>query len=300
MVLQVFSASHILVLLAAAVCVLALYFPLRRATETTKRNVIILLMAVNIIQHFFKHIIYPHIFARGLHLDNTAYNICAFLIIFSPLMHFCKSRSAKQFIAYVGTISGAIALLVPFWFFGKNIFAPNIVWEFIRFFICHELLLLTSLLPALWGRVRFCHGDGWKFGLYFICMLFSILLNNIIFLLLTDKSAPDHLYQSLLAVNPAGIMGPPANNSPFNALIKVVEALSPAIFLGGAGRVYTPILWYAVPLYYGITLIALLLGAIFDRKNFVADFRALFLHQATPPARKKLPVPYNRKALGQK
>lgn len=290
MTLQFFSFTHILILLVAAGIVLLLYFLFKNSEETTRRNFIILLMSLNIIQHFFKHILYPHIFAGGLHLDNTAYNICAFLILFSPLFHFGKSESARQYIAYVGTVSGALALIVPFWFFGKNIFAAGVIWEFIRFFLCHELLFVTSLLPVLWGRVRFRHGDGWKFGLYFIGMLCAILLNNTVFLLMTDTTAPDHLYQSLLAANPAGIMGPPAYNSPFNVLIKAVEALSPVVFLGGAGKVYTPILWYAIPLYYGITLIALALGAITDRKNFIADFRAVFLHKGTPPERNKLPV----------
>ncbi len=298
MVLQVFSASHILVLLVSAGLIFAVYFPLRHALEVTKRNVIILLMALNILQHFFKHIIYPHIFSRGLHLDNTAYNICAFLILFSPLFHFGKSRSARQFIAYVGTIAGAVALIVPFWFFGKNIFAPNVISEFIRFYTCHELLFITSLLPVLWKRTEFCHRDGWKFGLYFIGMLAFILLNNTIVLLMTDRGAASDLYQSLMSANAAGLMGPPSNNSPFNALIAAVEVLSPSIFLGGAGRVCTPILWYAIPLYYGITFIAFILGAIFDRKNFVADFRAVFLHKGTPPERKKLPVPYKRKRTG--
>lgn len=296
--MNLFSPCYILTVFIAAGFVAAMFFLFRNKSETTKRNIIILLMAINIIQHFFKHYIYPHTFSTGLKLDNTAYNICAFLILFSPVLHFGKSDSARQFLAYAGAIAGAVAILVPFWFFGKTISSPEIVWEYIRFFVCHELLFASSLLTVLWRRVKFRHGDGWKFGLYFVGMLCAILLNNTVFLLMTDRTAADHLYQSLMSANAAGLMGPPSNNSPFNALIKVAEILSPSIFLGGGGKPYVPVLWYAIPLYYGITLIAIALGAITDRKNFTADFRAVFLRKGAPPIRKKLPArPKTRRPL---
>ena len=270
MVLQVFSASHILILLITAGIIFAIYYPLRHAAEATKRNVIILLMALNILQHFFKHYIYPHIPANGLQLDNTACNICAFLILASPFMHLCKSRSARQYIAYVGTISGAVAILVPFWFFGRDIFAADVIWEFIRFYSCHALLFTTSLLPVLWGRVRFCHGDGWKFGLYFLGMLCVLLLNNTIFLLMIDKTAAGNLYERLLSANAGGFMGPPAYDSPYSVLVKIAEALSPAIFLGGAEGVYTPILWYMTPIYFLMTPVAYGLATLWQilKKKF--------------------------------
>ncbi len=283
-----FSPYHLLSILAEIGFVFVLDVSFRNRSAWAKQCVIIVLMALNILQHLFKNFIYPHLLGNGFGLINTVYNVCAFLILFSPIFHFSPSGSMRQAIAYIGSIAGIIAVVVPFWFFGQSLSSPNILSEYIRFWVCHTLLLASSLLPVLWHGVKFNYLDAWKFALYFIGMLCVLLLNNTLVCLADGAATADALFSRLSALNPIGIMQPPDNNSPFLVLVKAAEALSPSVFLGGNGKPYTPILWYAFPVGIGVTLAGLLLGAIFDRKNFCADMKLLFLHRGTPPVRTRL------------
>ena len=63
-------------------------------------------------------------------------------------------------------------------------------------------------------------------------------------------------------------MHPPAS---FGWLSNIISALSPNIFIGNAeGNVYIPILWYAIPMYIFITVLAFAIGALLDREGFKA------------------------------
>lgn len=287
MQMYILSPLYVLTLAVAAGFVAALFFLFRHSAERTQRDIVILLVAINIIQHIFKHQIYPHLNGKLFGMDNTVYNFCAALICFSPFLHFSKRNSAKEFICILGTISGGIALAVPFWFFGKTLNTPALISEYIRFYLCHVLLLTSSILPALWGRVRFRFTDEWKYGLYFIFLLCVILFNNTIFLI-TFAGGEIDLYPALMGYNAFGIMGPPPN-VPTQKLLQIAEMLSFSCFLGGNGQLYTPILWYALPLYEGITIIACILGALFDRKDFVTGNKLLFRKPLPAPERPMLP-----------
>lgn len=253
-----FDPSHLLSLLFAAALVLALYFPLRKKSPRAKKIALGIVIGVNIGQHFLKSFVWPHLWGSGFTLENTAYNVCALLILATPFCVYGKSGVLKQFLFYAGTCAGTFALLFPFWFVGKSL----LQWEFVRFWFCHALLLASSVLPGLWGMVPFRMRDGWKFGLLALGALCIILLNNVIFLLAFGQTDGSDLYEALLAHNPVWLAGPPQGD---NVLKTVLVALCPPPFRGGEGRAFTPILWYAVPVYAVITAAAYALGAIAER-----------------------------------
>lgn len=283
-----FSPYHLLPVFAELGFVFVLYVCFRGRSAWAKRAVIIVLMALNIAQHFLKHYIYPHILTQTFALDNTLYNVCAYLILLSPFMHFGKSPSARQFIACVGSVAGSIAVIVPFWFFGKDLSEPAILSEYLRFWVCHALLCASSVLPILWHGVTFNYLDVWKLPFHFLGMLCVLLLNDTVVLIGSGSAAAETLYARLAALNPIGIMGPPNNNFPFPALISAVVALTPSVFLGGNGKPFTPILWYAFPLSVALIVVGILVEMVLDRRNFFADMRLLFLRKGTPPVRKRL------------
>ena len=268
MVLNYFNYAHIITLLASAGFIAAFYFPLRNKSVFAKEVAIYFLMGVNITQHFFKFLIWPHLWGTGLGIGNTAYNVCAILIIASPFVYLGKSTLLKQYVAYVGTIGAAVTLFFPYWFIGIDFLS----WEFLRFWTCHTLLVATSLLPALWGLVKFDYRDGWKFGLIFLLMLALILTNNIAFLLAFGEATSDTLYDALLAHNPLWMMSPAGG---FEALKPVFEGLSPSIFLETESHPYIPILWYAIPMYIMFTIIAYILGGVIDRKRLWGSTKTL-------------------------
>ncbi len=250
-----FDWRHILSLLAIIALTLALYFPLKKRSERAKKIAIGCIIGLNLFQHLFKFLVWPHMWGTGFALENTAYNACAFLILFAPFAVFGKNKLFRQYFAYVATCAGAVASLFPVWFVGKSL----LTWEFVRFWFCHALLFLSGLLPALFGFVPFRWKDGWKFGLLFLLMLCLLLVNNVVFLIACEGVTGDALYERLLVQSPLWLMGPSDEG---NLAAKILSALTLPIFRGGAGKPYTPILWYALPVYLAATALGYGFGGL--------------------------------------
>jgi hypothetical protein len=226
-------------------------------------------MLINTVQHLLKSVVYPQYWGLGFTALSTAYNMCALLILVSPLALLLKSKILKSFIFYVGTSAGFLALLIPYWNIGDDMFDP----EVIRFFICHAFLLASSILPLITGL----HKPSYKFfpyvGLCFFSSLGIILLNDTVCVLLGIYPGVEHLSltDALKAINPVWSFGPP---DVFSWLLDLARVFSPSewVFDNAAGAPL-PILWYIIPAYIIMTLVAFPICVLADRKNFIADFR---------------------------
>lgn len=254
------------------VIVAALFFMFRRRSAAAKKAVVLIIMAVNILQHVLKQFIYPHYFGNAYpDLINTAYNMCATLILLSPVIFFSRSRAFRQFLAYVGTIAGLLTMAVPHWYIGQTM----LQWDVFRYYFCHGMLVASSFLPAAWGLYKMCWRDFWKFPFIFFFMLILIAFNDLVFWCLGvvgDYTQP--FFEVLYDANPCWMMHP---NEGFSFLLPVIDFFTPDIFFGdAAGKPYTPILWYAIPLTLLIWILGLLFGLIFDGKNMVSDIKAAF------------------------
>lgn len=257
------SWIHILTLILVAGLIVGVYFLLRKKPREIKLRLLYILAVVNVVQHLFKFWIWPHVWGTGFSHSNTAYNVCAVMIFLTPFFLSKNSGAWRETVAYIGTFGCALSIFIPYWFVGQSLAKFGIFWEYMRFLFCHTTLLATSLLPALWGMVRFRLKNFWKIGLCFFTVLAAILVNDVLCICtgLTGGSAAT-LYETLAELNPLWMFRPPDN---FQFYVKIITALSPAIFLGGKSGVYTPILWYFVPVYCGITLLAALLNFLAER-----------------------------------
>ena len=104
---------------------LILYFIARNESDCVKKVVVLFVALLNVAQHLFKGKIYPQYNGNvPLHL-STAYNVCAFLILVSPFIILFGNSLLKNFLTYVGSFAGMIAMVVPYWFIGKTAFS----WE---------------------------------------------------------------------------------------------------------------------------------------------------------------------------
>lgn len=252
--MKLFDAMHMASLLGIAVLFIGLYFPLRKRSKRAQLIALGIIMGLNILQHIFKIFVWPHMWGEGYSVKETAYNVCAFLILLCPFSVYGKSDLLKQFQFYIGTCAGIFAPLFPLWFLNTSLLS----WEFVRFWVCHTLLFLSSFLPGLFGMVKFRMRDGWKFGFLFLGMLALILANNALFLTLFGYR-DEAFTEQLFAQGVVWMMGPPAGD---NLLKDILVALCFPIFKGGEGTHYTPILWYALPVYASITAAGYALGAL--------------------------------------
>lgn len=262
------------ILLAVGACV-GLFFLLRGRSEAIRRRAVLIISFINLAQHLLKGIIYPHYWGDFSPHLSSAYNVCAFLIISSPFIWLFGGELLKNFIVYLGTIAGMIAMLVPYWFIGQSAFQS----EAYRFYLCHSLLFISSILPPLLGLVKLRWRHFWKIGLLFLAMLGIIIVNDIIFLALGlyPTTNPSDIYASLCEINPCWSIVPPQG---FEWLIKIIGIFSPSFLMGGnSSGFYVPILWYAIPMYIGITLVSFIVCISVDFKaftGFCSDAREKF------------------------
>ena len=268
MKINYFSLAHITYIAIALASVFLLYKFLRKRSYAFQRNFILTLIILNVFQHLFKLEIYP-MYDGGFSALCTAYNMCAVLILSSPIAHFVKWPPLRDFLYYVGSVAGFIAILIPYWNIGEDAFT----WSFFRFFICHLLLFVTSLLPLLLSHHKPSWKCFWRIGIGFFIALLLILINDVLCLYLDIYAglSKNDVWGSLAIANPCWTFGPPES---FSFVLDIVNVFSPDYFVfGGKGGAPIPILWYLIPLYIGITLVSFPICALFDKENFKADMK---------------------------
>jgi len=265
------SLFYVLMLLGLAVLAAGTWLILRRCSAKTQRFAVLGLMLLNVAQHLLKPWIYPMYRGQGFSHIMTAYNMCATLILLSPLALLCKNRLLKNFVFFVGSVAGVVAVAVPVWYIGKPV--ADLGWDYARFYICHALLFVTSLMPLVLGLHRPSYREMWHVGVGFLLALCVILLNDFAVMAMGCYPGADirSFYQSMLKINPCGLMGPP---QALPWVEKLVRPLSLPVFMGAnPGGMYVPILWYAIPIFLGITVASAILFGVLDRDNLRTDLR---------------------------
>lgn len=241
----------------------------RKRSERAKKAIVLTLALLNVLQHFFKQYLYPHLWGNGFDYTNTVYNVCSFFIVATPFILLSKSGTWKDFITYAGSSAGLITMLVPHWYVGGSPFRS----EILQFYVYHGLLFCTSLLPVILGLHKISWRNFWKIGIVFYLCNILVLFNNIIVICIQGQA--DNLYAVLTEQNPLWMFAPPPEEG-FAFFAELVAALSPKIFFDPANGVCVPILWSAVPLYLVITLLSFIIACFADGGNLDSDLRAFF------------------------
>ena len=272
MVIRYGSLAHILSILFAIALCAALFFLLRGKSRKTQRTVILAIMALNVFQHLFKSVVYPQYAGLGFTSLNTAYNMCATLILLSPIAMLVDLKPLRDFVFYIGSVAGLAVLFVPYWSIGKTLFDP----EFLRSFICHAMLFISSILPLLLGHHKPSYKCAFMLGADFLAVILIIILNDAACVLLGIYPGVEglSLADALYKISPVWSFGPPEE---FSWVVRIVDVLSPDAFVGNGGATpIVPLLWYAIPLYLGITLIALPICIAADLGRFKEDAGKIF------------------------
>ena len=259
------SPRHILYIAIPIVVTALLFLIFRKSSTKTKRVVVFALTVINVLQHLLKAYIYPQYAGESFGARSTVYNMCAFLILASPIIFLIGSELWQNFIFYIGSIAGLFSILSTYWLTIST-------QEQIRFVICHGLLFVSSFLPWLFGIYKVNYRKCWRLPFVFFMALGTLIVNDTILYALGMVDNSRNLYDVLSSSNPCWVMHPP---SEYPIVEKLVAPFTPSVFLSSRGGVDTPILWYAFPLYILITSVGFILGAILDRKRFCSDIKAL-------------------------
>ena len=179
MYLKYGSLAYILSVALPIVFIAIAYLILRKRSVKTQKIVILVLLIINVIQHFFKSWVWYPVYHGVFDFRNITFcNVCATTIILSPVAFLCKNKALKDTQFFLGIFGGIMSLWIISVEEGVYMFNP----EFIRYVTCHAILMMTSALPVLLGLHTLSMRNFWKVGLHFLVVEVIVFLDNFIIL----------------------------------------------------------------------------------------------------------------------
>ncbi len=273
--IQMFNLWYFVFIIISVGGFFGLYFLLKNKNKTTVKIVLISLMAFALILHFLKGLFPPYSLDYDRHLrDSWFINICGANIALFPFMLISKNKHVKDYMFFIGVLSGLIAICYPI----DPILKENQAAEWIdvlRFYLHHNLLWYVPLLMVVLKIHKIEYRRVWATPVIFLCVMLFIMLNQV--------------FQSELGF--IGLRGddihaiPYVNNSliwgPDGSISKLIDWACPQFFktipVGpNAGETkYWPWFWLVVPCFVILIPVCFLISLIFDYKQFKEDFISL-------------------------
>jgi len=278
MIIEMFNIWYFFWLCLAAAATTGLYFFLRNRSYAFQRTVLFLFLALGFIMHFTKAFYPPYSVDEARMLrDSWFVNICAANIALFPIFFFSKSKKIKDYMFYIGIISGLIALFYPQEPMAK-VDQLGETLDIIRFYYHHWMLLTVPLLSALLGH----HKPSYKrvlsaptllLGVMLFIMLNQIFQSELGFVPLRNNTE----FFEIGYKNSSYIWGPGENDAigSFLALFcpKFFRTVPVGIYENQIK--YWPWFWLICPVYLLIPVLSFLIALPFDIKTFINDAKAL-------------------------
>lgn len=278
MYIAMFNGWYFFWLILAFGATAGLYFALRRASVFTQKAVLFGLLLFGLALHFLKVYIPPYSVDEARMLrDSWLVNICAANIGLFPFMFWSKNDKVKDYMFYIGALSGLIALFYP----QEPIAKTNQLGEqldIVRFYYHHWMVLAVPLLMVLFGHHKLsykrilCAPTGLLLLMLFI-MLNQIFQSELGFVPLRDQGD----FFGIGYKNSSYIWGPGTNDAIGDFFALFTPNFFKTVPVGEfAGQIkYWPWFWMIVPVYALVTPLSFGLSMIFDHKSLKADIHNL-------------------------
>ena len=260
-----------------------LYFLLRNKKDRAKRIVLFSILIFALVLHFLKFFIPPYSDdISRLYRDSWFTNICAANIFIFPFIFASKNNTAKDYMFYIGVISGIAATLLPLEPINK-VNQTGEVLDIIRFYVHHSILWIVPLLMVVLKLHKIDYKRVWKMPGCLLLLLLFIMLNQIIQSELGFVPLRDDNFFQINYKNSSYIWGP--NGDEFG---RFLSYLCPNFFktvpVGKfAGRIkYWPWFWLIVPAYVLLIPLMFFIALIFEKDVFRSDMillRERFRHK---------------------
>lgn len=280
MYIAMFNGWYFFWLLLSSGVTVGLYFILRRRSTVTQKAVLFGLLAFGLLLHFTKVYYPPYSVDEARMLrDSWFVNICAANIALFPFFFWSKNHKIKDYMFYIGVISGLIALFYP----QEPIAKTNQLGEqldIVRFYYHHWMVLAVPLLMVLLGHHKLSYKRILSAPTGLLLLMLFIMLNQIFqselgFVPLRDRGN----FFGIDYKNTSYIWGPGTNDAigDFLALFtpEIFKTVPVGEFVGQTK--YWPWFWLITPVYIIVTPLSMLIALIFDHKALATDVKSLKL-----------------------
>jgi hypothetical protein len=208
--------------------------------------------------------------------DAWFVNICGANIALFPFLFWSKNKYVKDYMFYIGVLSGLIALFYPQEPLAKSNQLGEF-WDIVRFYYHHWMLLAVPLLLVLFKQHTLSYKRILSAPIGVLLLMLFIILNQIFqselgFIPLRNADIFDTHYK-----NSSYIWGPGTNDAIGSFLALFCPKFFTKIPVGKfAGQTkYWPWFWMIFPVFILVTPLAFGLSMIFDHKAFAQDMKNL-------------------------
>lgn len=157
--------------------ILGFYYLFRNKSLKAKKIFIASLVFFNLALHFLKVLFPPYNTNLQRALEDTWFiNICAVSVATFPFLFLSKSDTAKDWMFYLGVISGFLALVYPTEALNKEVWTFDL-W---RFYICHIIIFIAPLLMILLKVHSLNYKNIWKMPFCMMAVMLFIICNQVL------------------------------------------------------------------------------------------------------------------------
>ena len=286
MLIEMFNGWYFFWIILCSGITAGLYFGLRNRSAFTQKAVLFGLLVLGFAMHFLKAYIPPYSVDEARHLrDSWFVNICGANIALFPFLFWSKNDRVKDYMFYIGVISGLIALFYPQEPIAKvDQLAEQL--DIVRFYYHHWMVLAVPLLMVLFGHHQLSYKRLLSAPTGLLLLMLFIMLNQIFqselgYIPLRDRGDCFGIGYK----NTSYIWGPGTNDAIGDFLALFTPKIFKTVPVGEfAGQVkYWPWFWLITPVYLLVTPLSFLLSLIFDHKALAAELK-LRLHKSRKPA----------------